>query len=129
MFVWTAEKSEDNFDITTLAEHAYLFDRWVEGIPYNTSQIRIDESDGQLYRCLTTHGAEHATAPPSQASALWGRIANPADEWPAWFTYTGVNDAWMEGSKCSHNGKHWISTANYNVWEPGTSGSPWAEAD
>jgi hypothetical protein len=78
MFVWTAEKSEDNFDITTLAEHAYLFDRWVERIPYNASQIRIDESDGQLYRCLTTHGAEHATAPPSQASALWEIIDNYA---------------------------------------------------
>jgi hypothetical protein len=126
LFVITAE-SGDVLDQTTLAEHADLFDRWVSGISYKAGQIRIDRTDGKLYKCLTTHGAEHANDPPSQSPTLWGRIADPADEWPEWFPYRGVADAWMAGSKCSHNEKHWISTVDYNVWEPGISGNPWTE--
>ena len=30
-------------------------------------------------------------------------------------------------AKVSHNGKHWISNADGNVWEPGVYG--WTEAE
>jgi hypothetical protein len=124
VFVTLAE-TQELFDPTELCEHAELFDRWVKGINYIAGQIRVDEIDGVLYRCLTSHNAEHATIPPSQSPTLWGRIADPADEWPEWFPYTGVNDAWMTGDKCTHNGKKWISVVDYNVWEPGVYG--WTE--
>ena len=32
-----------------------------------------------------------------------------------------------KGAKCSHNGKHWMSDVDNNVWEPGAYG--WTEAE
>jgi len=129
MFVMTAETS-NIFDNTTLSEHFDLFDRWVQGISYKAGQIRLDGLNGILYKCLVDHGAEHATTYPSNAPTLWGRIADPKDEFPAWFPYSGVNDAWMIGDKCTHNGKKYVSVVDYNVWEPGVVGSNiWAVID
>ena len=34
-------------------------------------------------------------------------------------------DAYPKGAKVSHNGKHWISDLDANVWEPGVYG--WTE--
>ena len=39
---------------------------------------------------------------------------------------TGAQDAYAKGAKVSHNGKHWISDVDNNVWEPGVYG--WSEA-
>lgn len=38
----------------------------------------------------------------------------------------GAHDAYAAGDKVSHGGKHWTSTADANVWEPGVYG--WTEA-
>ena len=38
----------------------------------------------------------------------------------------GAHDAYEQGAKVSHNGKHWISDVAANVWEPGVYG--WTEA-
>ena len=54
------------------------------------------------------------------------RIDDPAVEWPEWRQPQGSTDAYAMGAKVSHNGKHWISTADANVWEPGVYG--WEEA-
>lgn len=42
-----------------------------------------------------------------------------------WVQPTGATDAYTKGSKVTHNGKTWTSTADANVWEPGVYG--WAE--
>ena len=34
----------------------------------------------------------------------------------------GAHDAYGAGDKVSHNGKHWTSGINGNVWEPGVYG-------
>lgn len=49
----------------------------------------------------------------------------PPNEYPAWVQPTGASDDYDQGAKVSHNGKHWTSTANANVWEPGVYG--WTE--
>lgn len=41
---------------------------------------------------------------------------------------TGAHDAYNEGDKVSHNGKHWISDINANVYEPGVYGCSEVEA-
>ena len=33
--------------------------------------------------------------------------------------------SYSKGAKVSHNGKHWVSDVEANVWEPGVSG--WTE--
>ena len=127
MFVTMAE-SGDTFDATTLGEHAALFDDYVPAAPYKAGQIRVCPYDRVLYKCITAHGAEHATDKPLADNNLWQRVADPADEWPDWFPASGVFDQWMKDSKCTHMGKRWISSVNHNVWEPGTTGAPWTEA-
>jgi hypothetical protein len=121
MFVAEAEAG-GTFDVTTLAEHAALFDRWVKGVRYKAGQIRIDEADGGMYRCLAEHEAKKS---PSRSPDKWGFICNPANPWPEWFPYIGRDDAWMSGDKCIRDGKRWVSLEDYNVGEPGISG--WKE--
>ncbi len=43
------------------------------------------------------------------------------DEWPEWTQPSGATDTYMKGAKVSHNGSHWVSDVDYNVWEPGVS--------
>ena len=37
----------------------------------------------------------------------------------------GAHDAYDAGDKVAHNGKHWTSNLDGNVWEPGVYG--WTE--
>ena len=48
-----------------------------------------------------------------------------AIEFPEWRQPTGAHDAYSKGDKVSHNGKHWVSDVDGNVWEPGVYG--WSE--
>lgn len=50
------------------------------------------------------------------------RGKRPDGTWPEWVQPTGVQDAYLEGSHVSHNGKVWLSLTPANVWEPGVSG-------
>ena len=63
---------------------------------------------------------------PDTAVSLWSVAADPAEEWPAWSQPVGAHDAYAAGDKVSHNGKHWTSSVDNNVWEPGVYG--WTEA-
>ena len=58
--------------------------------------------------------------------SLWVGISDPAEEWPEWSQPVGSTDAYAKGAKVSHNGKHWTSDVDANVWEPGAYG--WTEA-
>lgn len=41
----------------------------------------------------------------------------------SWFVPpTGATDAYNKGDKVTYNGKHWASTADANVWQPGVYG-------
>lgn len=52
---------------------------------------------------------------------------DPGEEWPEW-AQTLPEEAYPEGAKVSHNGKHWINThGDGNNWEPGVYG--WTVAD
>ena len=80
---------------------------------------------GTLYKCLQSHTAQ-ADWTPDVAVSLWVRVDDPSIEWPDWIQPVGAHDAYAMGDKVSHNGKHWISTADANIWEPGVFG--WTEA-
>lgn len=81
--------------------------------------------EGKYYRCIQSHTSQIDWA-PDRAVSLWVEISDPADEWPEWKQPTGAHDAYARGDKVSHNGKHWISDLDANVWEPGVDG--WTEA-
>lgn len=81
--------------------------------------------DGTLYKCLTAHTSQSTWTPPDSPS-LWVRVDDPSIEWPEWVQPVGSTDAYAKGAKVSHNGKHWISDVDGNVWEPPTM---WTEAE
>lgn len=78
---------------------------------------------GLLYKCLQAHTAQ-ADWTPDVAVSLWVRVDDPSIEYPDWRQPTGSHDAYAKGDKVSHNGKHWQSDVDGNVWEPPTM---WSE--
>lgn len=117
-FVVMAERGD--IDEVTAAEHADQFAEWAFPVDYKAGQIRR-YADGKLYKCLKDHTSQEDWAPPAAVS-LWVAVADPAEEWPEWSQPLGAHDAYNAGDKVSHNGKHWTSDVDGNVWEPGTYG-------
>lgn len=110
-------------DAVLLAQPMAVYDEWsAESMEYVLNDIR--QYNGLLYRCVQAHTSQ-ATWTPEDAASLWTRIADPAQEWPEWIQPTGAHNAYAKGAKVSHNGKHWISDVDANVWEPGVYG--WTE--
>lgn len=117
------EKASVSLTDTDALEAIELFPKWSETAEYATGdRVRYDEL---LYKCLLDHQAQ-ASWTPDTATSLWVRVDNPAEEWPEWIQPVGSADAYALGAKVSHNGKHWISTVDANVWEPPTM---WDEAE
>lgn len=106
---------------STAFEVPYMFPAW-KIKEYSTGD-RVQYS-GLLYKCLQSHTAQAAWTPDTAVS-LWVRIDDPSIEWPDWIQPVGAQDAYAKGAKVSHNGKHWISDVDSNVWEPGVYG--WSE--
>ena len=120
-FVVMAEAG--TLDDTTINEHAAVFAPWAEGVAYTVGQLRTygEGEDRRLYRCVQAHTSQADWTPPA-TPALWAATSDPSEEWPAWSAPIGAHDAYALGDKVSHNGQHWISTVNANVWEPGVYG-------
>lgn len=96
-------------------------EHWNPGVEYQLED-RV-QYDGIMYHCVQAHTSQEGWE-PNITPALWARMS--LDEWPEWIMPTGVQDAYKLGDKVSHNGIHWISDADANVWEPGVYG--WIEA-
>lgn len=103
-------------------EFVDLFVNWGEGIAYAVGD-RVKFGD-TLYKCVQAHTSQNDWT-PDLTPALWTRVT--VEEWPEWVQPTGAQDAYMTGDKVTHNEKHWVSTADNNVWEPGVYG--WDEVD
>ena len=120
-FVTLAETGA--FDEQTATEHIDLFSPWAEGIAYEMGNIRSYE--GELYRCVQAHTSQSDWT-PDKVPALWVKIGDPAVEFPEWSQPVGAHDAYAKGDKVSYGGKHWESTVDNNVWQPGVYG--WTES-
>lgn len=119
-FVTLAETG--TIDEETATEHIDLFSPWAEGIAYEMGNIRSYE--GELYRCVQAHTSQSDWT-PDKVPALWVKIGDPAVEFPEWSQPVGAHDAYAKGDKVSYGGKHWESTVDNNVWQPGVYG--WTE--
>lgn len=78
--------------------------------------------DGNLYKCIQFHTVQ-AEWTPDTTPAMWTKVS--LEEFPEWVQPTGAQDAYNTGDKVSHNGNHWESDYDGNVWEPGIFG--WVE--
>ena len=99
-----------------------LFEDWQSGVAFAVGDRR--QYEGLLYRCVQAHTSQIGWEPPA-VPALWTRTST--EEWPEWVQPTGAQDAYNTGDKVSHNGAHWVSGVDGNVWEPGAYG--WSEAN
>lgn len=101
-------------------EVTVLYPVWESGVAYAVGDRR--QYNGLLYRCVQAHTSQ-ADWTPDVVPALWVRTST--EEWPEWIQPQGAHDAYNAGDKVSHNGKHWISDIDANVYEPGVYG--WTE--
>lgn len=104
-------------------DNIVAFPKWKVDTDYTAQTDRVRYND-LLYRCEQSHKSQ-SDYTPDIAHSLWTRIDDPAEEWPEWRQPTGSTDYYIFGAKVSHNNKHWISTEERNVWEPGVYG--WEE--
>lgn len=121
-FIEAIKTIRASIDDSTALTVPHLYPDWSEEKTYVTGD-RVRYAD-TLYKCLQSHTTQ-PTWTPSDAPSLWVRIDDPAIEWPEWVQPVGSTDAYPMGAKVSHNGSHWTSTVDGNVWEPGVYG--WAE--
>lgn len=119
-FVTLAESG--NIDDVTAVEHTSLFAPWAASVAYKVGNIRSYEEN--LYRCVQAHTSQDDWT-PDKVPALWTKIGDPTVEYPEWSQPVGAHDAYAKGDKVSHNNKHWQSTVDGNVWQPGVYG--WEE--
>ena len=120
VFVTLAEAGK--IDTVTAEEHMELFAPWAYPADYKIGNLR--RYNGRLYKCIGDHTSQ-ADWTPDVAVSLWVSTSDPAEEYPAWSQPVGAHDAYNTGDKVSHNGKHWTSDVDANVWEPGVYG--WEE--
>lgn len=103
-----------------LLDNKVAFSLWRSGVQVVRKQILRFNDD--LYRVNQDHTTQGDWA-PNITPALYTKIS--LEEYPEWVQPTGAQDAYNAGDKCSHNGKHWASNLDGNVWEPGIYG--WSE--
>lgn len=101
-------------------ESVELFPAWREGIAVAVGERY--QYDNVLYKVVQAHTTQADWA-PDLTPALWAKVS--VEDWPEWEQPAGTQDAYMIGDHVAHNGKHWESEVDYNVWEPGTYG--WVE--
>jgi len=118
------EQMATSLDDETAEQHIDVFPSWEVG-RYYEADFRL-RYNGVLYKVLQEHTSS-AIYPPDVAISLYVKChkQDPHEEYPEWVQPTGAHDAYAKGEKVSHNGKHWISEVDANVWEPGVYG--WGE--
>lgn len=105
-------------DDKKLIDNKAAFPFWNgNGVNYTAGDIL--QYDDKLYRVVQAHRSQPDWN-PSIVPALFTEIS--LEGYPEWRQPIGAQDAYMKGDKCSHNGKHWISDIDNNVWEPSVYG-------
>lgn len=97
-----------------------VFPLWKAGTAYTVGyRVRYNSL---LYKCLQAHTSQ-ADYAPDVAVSLWARIGEPG-EIPVW-EQPGSTNPYMKGDKVHYptiSDPIWVSTMDYNVYEPGIAG-------
>lgn len=109
------EQASISLDDATALDGIELFPLWHTNTAYNIGdRIRYEDT---LYKCVQAHTSQDDWT-PDKVPALFVEVS--IDEFPEWHQPQGSHDAYSKGDKVSHNGKHWVSTIDANVYEPPT---------
>ena len=101
---------------------AALYPTWTSRIGQDLAVGERLWYDGSLYKVIQAHTAQDNWT-PSEAVSLFAMVS--IAEYPDWVQPTGATDAYNKGDKVTYDSKHWVSTADANVWQPGVYG--WEE--
>lgn len=109
-------------DDETAKENIILFKAWRDGITLEVGErVRYNNN---LYKVLVAHTTQATWAPDIAPSLFAPLLITDPDVIPEWQQPISTN-GYAIGDKVIHNEQTWISTADNNVWEPGTTGAPW----
>ena len=101
---------------------AALYPTWTSKIGQDLAVGERLWYGGSLYKVIQAHTAQSDWT-PSETVSLFTKVS--IAEYPEWAQPTGTSDAYNTGDKVTYEGKHWVSTADANVWQPGVYG--WEE--
>lgn len=97
-------------------DNILAYPKWQTGKAYvKDDRVRYEDV---LYKVLQSHTSQ-ADWTPDVAVSLFVKVS--VEEYPEWVQPTGAHDAYQRGDKVSHNGKHWESLIDANVYEPSES--------
>lgn len=114
------ESAASGLDDESALDSMELFPLWRVDINVQVGE-RYRYMD-KLYRVVQAHKTQGDWT-PDIVPALFAEVSIEA--WPEWKQPAGAHDAYAKGDHVAHNGKHWESGINANVWEPGVYG--WSE--
>ena len=103
-------------------EIAALYPTWYSMMGKEVSVGQRYWYNNKLYKVIQAHTVQEDWTPDVTAS-LYTEVS--IEEWPEWVQPVGSSDAYNKGDKVSHDGKHWVSDVDANVWAPGVYG--WSE--
>ena len=113
------ERLAISLDDTDALNNKELFPHWQAGKDYEIG-LRL-YYEGKLYKVLQAH-TSHEAYTPDIAVSLYAEVLNPDPSViPEWVQPSSTNP-YMMGDQVRHNGHIWISTMDYNVFEPGVAG-------
>lgn len=111
------EQMSENATDEEALDNIVAFPKWKIGEQYEKDdRVRYNEI---LYKVLQAHTSQ-AEWTPDIAVSLYVKVSE--EEFPEWQQPQGSHDAYMSGDKVTHLEKHWISTLDYNTYEPGVYG-------
>lgn len=99
-----------------------IFERWEPDKNYVVGK-RVCHND-KLYKVLIQHTSQ-ATWTPDLSPSLFAEVLIPDPTVIPEWVQPGSTNPYMKGDKVRHKDKVWISTIDYNVYEPGVAG--WEE--
>jgi hypothetical protein len=99
-----------------------MFERWEPDKDYVVGK-RLCHQD-KLYKVLIAHTSQ-TTWTPDVSPSLFAEVLIPDPTVIPEWVQPGSTNPYMKGDKVRHNNKVWISTIDYNVYEPGVAG--WEE--
>lgn len=96
-----------------------LFEPWKPDENVAAGVRRYYKGTGLVYECVIGHRTQEDWTPDVTPN-LWKVIH--MEEWPEWVQPAGAHDAYAKDAKVAHNGEHWMSDYDGNIWEPGVFG-------
>lgn len=104
-----------------------LFPIWQSGKEYNVDD-RV-KYNNKLYKVLQAHTSQDDWTPDVAVSLFACLLTDEENGTIQEWAQPDSTNGYATGDIVSYNGKYYKSTADNNVYEPGTTGAPWKECD